>query len=135
MRRRWLAWVALAELVLASPARAGIYDPGEREPVLAPLRQGKDLPFELFRDALVDAVRAADALQSGRPPRKGLLERRTGLRKNGLDRLAAAQLVELGVVHLRLREVDAALDATKRALDRNPRDFWALTTLATAYQV
>jgi len=101
---------------------------------VASLRKGQALPFEIFRDALVDAVRAADPLQSGRPPRKSLLERRSALLNKRLERLSPAQLNELAVIQVRLRDVDGALEALKRAESLNPRDFVTLTTLGTAYQ-
>jgi tetratricopeptide (TPR) repeat protein len=122
-------------LAWAGTAHAGLYDPTLPDATVTSLRKGQDLPFELFRDALVNAVRAADPQQSGRPPRSALLERRNALRKQGLGRLTIGQLNELGVVQLRLRDLDGALEALKRAEGLNPRDFWTLTTLGTAYQI
>ena len=129
------ALVLVTFLGIAPAASAGIYDPGGQDELTKPLRSGKEVPFDVFREALVNAARAADALQSEREPRKGLLERRTTLRKNGLAHLSPGQLTELGVIHVRLREANAAVEALRRALDRNPRDFWAHTSLGTAYQV
>jgi tetratricopeptide (TPR) repeat protein len=126
-----VVWVIL---VGACAARAGLYDPAPPDAMLASLRKGQDVPFEIFRDALVDSIRAADATQSNRPPRKTLLERRTALLSKRLERLSPAQLNELAVVQLRLRNLDGALEALKRAESQNPRDFWTLTTLGTGYQ-
>src|SRR5262249_48875675 len=126
---RSIGWfVACVMLTWPLPSVAGLYDPAAPDPLLALLRKGQDLPFELFRDALVDAVRAADPTQSGRPPRKGLLDRRTTLLNKRLERLTPAELNELAVVQLRLRDLDGALEALKRAESVNPRDFWTLTT-------
>src|SRR5262249_8179351 len=77
---------------------------------------------------------AADPAQSGRPPRKTLLDRRTALLSKRLEQLTPNELNELAVIQLRLRDVDAAIETLKRAESQNPRDFWTLTTLGTAYQ-
>jgi Flp pilus assembly protein TadD len=133
---RWRVCLA-ACVILTAPgtACAGLYDPANSDAALASLRKGQDPPFELFRDALVDAIRAADPMQSGRPPRKALLERRSALLNKKLERLTPAQINELAVVQLRLRDLDGAVGALKYAESQNPRDFWTLTTLGTAYQM
>jgi tetratricopeptide (TPR) repeat protein len=135
MSRRSFGWLVAGMALIGVPkARAGLYDPASIDATLAALRKGQDVPFELFRDALVDAVRAADPMQSGRPPRKILLDRRTALLNKRLDRLMPVELNELAVIQLRLRDLDGALEGLKRAESQNPRDFWTLTTLGTAYQ-
>jgi tetratricopeptide (TPR) repeat protein len=133
--RRIGGLVVCVILIVPVAARAGLYDPTPPDAMLASLRKGQDVPFEIFRDALVDAIRAADPMQSSRPPRNGLLERRTALLNKGLGRLTLAQLNELAVVQLKLRDLDGALEALKRAEGQNPRGFWTLTTLGTAYQM
>jgi tetratricopeptide (TPR) repeat protein len=135
MFRRCIDWCVVG-IAMCGPttARAGLYDPAPPDAMLVSLRKGQDVPFEIFRDALVDAIRAADPAQSGRTPRKALLERRTVLLNRKLERLSPSQLNDLAVVQLRLRDLDGALEALKRAEGQNPRDFWTLTTLGTAYQ-
>jgi tetratricopeptide (TPR) repeat protein len=134
MFRTRIPWVILTGAWLCADSPGGIYDPGSRDASLAALRRGQELPFELFRLALDDSSQAADARFPDRPSRKTLLDRRRALRDQGLNRLSAGPLTELGVIHLRLREVNAALEVLKRAETQNPRDFWALTSLASAYQ-
>jgi len=117
-------------LLLAGRALAGLYDP-TRPDVPLPGIPANGLPHELFRSRWNEVIRAGVAVPETDARRRAAADR---------DALAAIpqpttdDRIRLGILQLRLREFDAALATLQEAYAADPRNFWAMTALGTAYQ-
>jgi tetratricopeptide (TPR) repeat protein len=132
-------WPWIAGLIVAAvgatpgPGRAGFYDPAQPITPLLTEAGVRPLPYELFRDTLIDTLRIADPLLT-RGLRVQFLDRRKSLLARGLGSLSPAELAELGAVQWRLRDADGAFTALRLAEGRDPRNFLVLTHLGTVHQ-
>lgn len=135
MHRRGIAGIVPGVLLLglASSLSAGLYEPRQPTSPLVTEHGVRPQPWELFRDTLNDLLRIGDPLRPSRL-RTQTLARRDALLKRGLGALGPVELAELGVLQLRLRETDAALQSLNLAYGKDPRNFWVLTHLGTLYQ-
>lgn len=117
-------------LAFIGSGRCGLYDPDKPELPLPGIGPG-GLPFEVFHNRWNNVIRPGVAIPESEARRRAVAER---------DALAArptltpAERVRLGIVRLRLREFDAAMATLQEAYAVNPRDFWTMTALGTAYQ-
>ncbi|MBX7106136.1 MAG: tetratricopeptide repeat protein [Gemmataceae bacterium] len=125
---RQLLTILLAFLGLGGSLCAGLYDPDQ--PVLDLAKEGplQALPFDLFRGRMADVMVVGLATPET-PLRKAALETRDKLK----GAKTPAELIRRGIVRLKLREVDGALADLQQAYGRNPRNYWAVNVLGTAY--
>jgi tetratricopeptide (TPR) repeat protein len=118
-------------IVTTLPLRAGLYDPIQPTIELVESKGLISLPHEVFRGRLDDVRIAGDPARPKNKPREEAIAQRDALlKKSDLD---PAERVRLGLLRLRLREYDAAMNDLQQAYSANPRDFWTLTALGTAY--
>jgi tetratricopeptide (TPR) repeat protein len=124
-------FLTLAVVLAAAPAlTGGLYDPAKPELPLAdapPL----GLPHPLFVDQLDDVI-AVGLPTPVKRARKEALAARDALR--GKATLTPGERLWLGVLNLRLRETDSAFTDLQQAYAADPRSFFALAALGTAYQ-
>lgn len=121
-----LVLIALSPLV-----RAGLYDPSKPTLELAPNGAVQSLPHEVFRERLSDVIAIGIPMPESRY-RKDAIRARDNLLHQPVH--SPTERVKLGILRLRLREYDAALADLQQAYAANPRDFWTLAALGTAYQ-
>ena len=114
-------------LVMAGTAWAGYYDPAK--PALDVPNEA--LPFDIFRDRTGDLMIVGDASRETRQ-RKEVLAARAVLQQ--VVRPTPAQLVQRGILSLRLRDIDAGFADLHQAARDDRQSFWALTALGTAYE-
>jgi tetratricopeptide (TPR) repeat protein len=128
MNRPRLPFALLTWLVMVCPAVGGLYDPARPEPELASDGQLRALPFDVFRGRMSDLIAIAVPMPEARVRKEALAER------DALKSASApADLIRRGIVKLRLRDIDGAMTDLQLAYARNPRDYWAVTALGTAY--
>ncbi len=127
MRRMMAILLACCWVAFPGPLRAGIYDP-EKPKLDVP---GAALEFELFRDRWAAQIVIADPARNT-AARKAALAELAALQQ--LTQPSAMDLVRRGILHLRLQDAGAAQNDLQQAKVLDPRSFWAMTALGTAYQ-
>jgi tetratricopeptide (TPR) repeat protein len=120
-------------LLIAVPLRAGFYDPQRPTSPLVTDAGINALHYEQFRDELDRFTAIADPLKP-KGPRAAVVKQRDQLLARGLANLSPTELAELGTLQWRLRDGDSALTTLKQATIRDPRNFWALTSLGSVHQ-
>jgi tetratricopeptide (TPR) repeat protein len=134
MARRAPLLLAIAALsAVATPLRAGFYEPDKPSSPLITAAGVRSLHPDQFRDELDRLAAIADPLKP-MGPRAAMLNMRDSLLARETAGLTPNTLAELGMVQWRLRDAEAALATLKHATSRDPRNFWALTHLGSVHQ-
>src|SRR5262245_58980692 len=125
MRPTLLATVLV--LIIAHLGPAGNYNPAK--PALDVPKDA--LPFDYFRDRIADLIMIGDSSRETKP-RKAALDARAALQR--LTDPTPNQLVERGLLSLRLRDTEAAFSDLHLATRLDRESFWALSALGTLYE-